>query len=132
MLSKTSACVVNALIELAKLPKGERVGVGIIAKRIKAPQNYLSKMFQGLASKGLLDSQKGIQGGFCFKKDPNKVSLYEIVEPIDNMAVWSGCALSLKKCSEKSPCAVHNKWKVIKEAYLDFLRNTSIASLAKV
>ena len=46
MLSKTSAQVINALVELAKLPEGECKGAKNIAKKIKATQNYLGKMLK--------------------------------------------------------------------------------------
>ena len=129
MLSKTSTLVINALVELAKLPKGEREGAGSVAKRIKAPQNYLSKLLQNLAVCGLLDSQRGLHGGFQLTKNPKNISLFDIVDPIDDVAAWSGCALGLKKCSDANPCAVHPRWKVVKETYLDFLKDTTIADL---
>ncbi|MCH8219341.1 MAG: hypothetical protein IH892_21510 [Planctomycetes bacterium] len=46
MLSKTSKSVVNALVELAKLPAGSYEGASSIAKRIGAPKNYLGKLLQ--------------------------------------------------------------------------------------
>ena len=60
MITKSSKQVINALIELAKLNDGEWLGVGVIASRIKAPQNYLGKMLQGLVPTGLVISQKGL------------------------------------------------------------------------
>lgn len=129
MLSKTSTFVINAMVELAKLPKNERKGAGSLAKKIKAPRNYLSKLLQSLATRGFLSSKRGLNGGFQLNKNPNNIKLYEIVEPIDNVTLWSGCALGLKKCSDTNPCAVHDRWKVIKEAYIDFLQNTTIADL---
>ncbi len=105
------------------------MGAGAIAQKIRAPQNYLSKLLQAQASRGILTSQRGLHGGFQFKKSPKKITLYDIVEPIDNVTIWSGCALGLKKCSDVHPCAVHDKWKQVKSVYMDFLRNTTIQDL---
>ncbi|MCB9771543.1 MAG: Rrf2 family transcriptional regulator [Candidatus Omnitrophica bacterium] len=131
MLTKTSKQVINALVKLAKLEEGEWLGVGAIAQQIKVPQNYLGKMLQSFVVAGLVVSQKGLGGGFRLAKDPKEISLFDVVEPIENVDVWSGCALGLKKCSDKNPCAVHFKWKTVKEQYLSFLKNTTIASLDK-
>lgn len=131
MLSKTSTQVINALVELARLPEGESEGAKTIAKRIKAPQNYLGKMLQNLANKKIVISQKGKGGGFRLGKHPKKISLYDIVEPFDNVSLWSECALGLKKCSDTSPCAVHHEWKNVREVYYNFLKKTSIADLLK-
>lgn len=129
MLSKTSTIVINAVVELARLPKGKRAGAVHIAKTIKAPRNYLGKLLKSLAQRGLLTSQKGLNGGFQLNKKPEKIKLYDIVEPIDNVSLWQGCALGMKKCEDKNPCAVHHKWKHVKSKYMDFLENTTIADL---
>lgn len=131
MLTKTSKQVINALVKLAKLEEGEWLGVGAIAQQIKVPQNYLGKMLQSFVVAGLVVSQKGLGGGFRLAKDPKEISLFDVVEPIENVDVWSGCALGLKKCSDKNACAVHFKWKSVKEQYLSFLKKTTIASLVK-
>lgn len=131
MLSKTSTQVVNAFIELAKLAPGEYEGAVSIARKIKAPENYLGKMLQNFAARGLVVSRKGFGGGFCLGRDPKKIRLYDIVQPIDNVKVWSECALGLKQCSDTSPCVVHYGWKKVRETYYEFLKNTSIDDLVK-
>ncbi|MBF0491042.1 MAG: Rrf2 family transcriptional regulator [Candidatus Omnitrophica bacterium] len=57
MINKTSLQTIKALVELAKLEPGQSEGISHIARRIKAPQNYLAKVFQGLVSEGLVISQ---------------------------------------------------------------------------
>lgn len=131
MLSKTSTQVINALIELAKLPEGAWEGAGSIARKIKAPRNYLGKMLQSLCAEKILVSQRGLGGGFRFNKDPKKTTLYEVVEPFDKVSLWCECALGLKKCCDTSPCAVHHHWKVVRNVYYDFLRKTKIADLVR-
>ncbi|MBP9855170.1 MAG: Rrf2 family transcriptional regulator [Candidatus Omnitrophica bacterium] len=131
MLTKTSKQVINALVELAKLKEDEWLGVGAIAQRTKAPQNYLGKMLQNFASTGLVVSQKGLGGGFRLARSPEKITLFDVVEPIENVSVWTGCALGMKKCSDVNPCAVHYQWKTVKNQYLNFLKKTTIANLIK-
>jgi len=119
------------MVELAKLPTDECEGAVSIAKRIMAPQNYLGKLLQNLANNGLVISQKGKGGGFRLAKDPKKITLYDIVEPLENISQWSNCALGLKKCSEITPCVVHNQWKCVKDTYIKFLKETKLSKLAK-
>ena len=63
---------------------------------------------------------------------PQKISLYEVVEPLENVTLWLECALGLKKCSDTTPCAVHHRWKVVRNTYYDFLKTTSIADFLKI
>ena len=131
MLSKTSIQLINALVELARLEDGKFEGAGSIAKKINAPQNYLGKMLQTLVQRKIVVSQKGLGGGFRLGKDPEKLFLYEVVEPIEKVSSWSECALGLKKCSDHSPCPVHDRWKKVRNQYYDFLKKTSVGDLVK-
>ena len=131
MLSKTSTFLINALVELAKLPAGHYEGASSIAAKIEAPKNYLGKLLQTLCARKVVASQKGTGGGFRLGMDPAAITLYDIVEPIDNIAGWDRCALGLQACSETDPCPVHDQWRVIKEAYLGFLKTTTVADLVR-
>ena len=119
------------MVELAKLPEGQYAGAKSIAIKIKAPQNYLGKMLQNLANQKMVTSQKGLGGGFRLNRDPKKIALYDVVEPIDNVSLWKECILGLKKCSDSNPCTAHHGWKRVRENYYKFLKNTSIADLVK-
>ncbi len=130
MISKTGIHATLALALLAKLKPGEFVGASRIADEIGAPRNYLGKLLKLLAEQGLLQSQKGFGGGFRLAVSPEKIKLYDVVEPIDRVSKWKGCFLGRKKCNEKEPCAVHGRWSKIREEYLSFLKETTIAELA--
>ncbi|MDP2653169.1 MAG: Rrf2 family transcriptional regulator [Candidatus Omnitrophota bacterium] len=131
MLSKTSLQVIKALAELARLPDDKWEGAASIAKKIRAPQNYLGKVLQGLCNEGLVESQKGFGGGFRLARPPQKISLYDIMEPIEGVSRWDGCFMGKKQCSDNAPCAVHSRWSSVRESYLAFLKATTLEDLAK-
>ena len=131
MISKTGIHATLALTSLAALPKGEFAGAGSIAKEIGAPQNYLGKLLNNLVTAGLVESQKGFRGGFRLTKPAGKITVYDIIEPIDHVSRWSNCFLGGGTCSETSPCAVHHRWKKVREQYLTFLKETTLADLAR-
>jgi Rrf2 family protein len=119
------------VVALAKLPDDTFAGAARIAKEIGAPQNYLGKLLQSLAHEGLVESQKGLGGGFRLARDPQRISLLDVVEPIEHISRWSGCILGRPECSEADPCAVHDRWKNVRNAYLQLLQGTTIAQLVK-
>lgn len=131
MISKTGIHAAVAMTVMAQLKPGEFAGAAQIAKEIGAPQNYLGKLLNTLASEGLLQSQKGYGGGFRLAKPAKKISLFDVVEPIDRVSRWGGCFLGRGKCREDAPCAVHHRWKKIREDYLEFLRSTSVDDLVE-
>jgi Rrf2 family protein len=117
------------MVALAQLPEGNYAGAGRIAQEIGAPQNYLGKLLQNLARVGLVQSQKGLGGGFRLAQDPRTISLFDVVDPIEHISRWSGCILGRGECSDEAPCAIHERWKKVRHAYLQMLRQTTIAEL---
>ncbi len=131
MISKTGIHAALAMTFMAGLKPGEFAGAAQIAKEIGAPQNYLGKLLNTLSNAGLLQSQKGYGGGFRLAKPAKRISLFDVIEPIDRVSRWGGCFMGRNKCREDNPCAVHHRWKKIREDYLDFLRTTSIDDLVE-
>ncbi len=130
MISKTAIHAAQALTVLARLQPGEFAGAVNIAREIGAPQNYLGKLLKILAEAGLLESQKGFGGGFRLAREPKKISLYDVVEPLEKVSRWSDCFLRGGHCTAGKPCAVHTRWKKVREEYLQFLRQTTLFDLA--
>ena len=128
MISKTATHALNAMAVLAEQPD-EFQGAASVAERIGAPQNYLGKLLQGLIRSGLVSSQKGMGGGFRLARAPEAISLFDIVEPVDHVSRWEGCFLGRESCSSDEPCALHEKWAIIRDAYLNTLRETTLADL---
>jgi len=115
---------------LAQDPEQRYHGAGEIAKAIDAPANYLGKMLQTLARQGVLISQKGLGGGFKLARDPHEITLYEVVEGIDDLSRLSGCFLGRSKCSTDNPCPLHRQWGRIRGGYLAMLNDYTLADLA--
>jgi Rrf2 family iron-sulfur cluster assembly transcriptional regulator len=129
MISRTGIHALAALTRMATLKNGEFAGAADIAREIGAPQNYLGKLLKALAGNGLLVSQKGYNGGFRLARPADDISLFDVIEPIDKVSRWGNCFMSSGTCSENEPCAVHGRWKRIREDYLGFLHETSIADV---
>ncbi|MDX9973298.1 MAG: Rrf2 family transcriptional regulator [FCB group bacterium] len=129
MISKTALQAIRAMSLLAELPEGTYEGAGAIAEKIGARGNYLGKLLQAFTHEGLVISQKGLGGGFRLAKRPEDISLFDIVDPIEQVSRWQGCFMGRPKCSGDHPCAVHNRWKEVRDSYLEFLRETSVADL---
>ena len=131
MITRTGVHAVTALTALAEIPRGEYAGAGEVAEAIGAPRNYLGKLLKILADDGLVESQKGKGGGFRLARDAATISVFDVVEPIERVSRWSGCFLGRGRCSDKQPCAVHQRWAAVRDVYLAFLKQTTIADLVK-
>ena len=131
MLSKTAIHALRAMTALAELPAHAFAGAAEVADAIGAPPNYLGKLLKSLAEEGLVQSQKGKGGGFRLARTPARITVLDVVEPIDHIGRWRGCFLGRSRCSDHSPCAVHVRWAAIRDQYLAFLKHTTLADLAR-
>ena len=130
MMSKTAVHALKAVVALAELPENGFEGAAGLARRIGAPQNYLGKLLQTLARAGVVESQRGLGGGFRLAKSAQRIRLLDVVEPIDHVSRWAGCLMGRTFCSEESPCAMHDGWAKVREAYLTMLEGRTVADLA--
>jgi Rrf2 family protein len=130
MLTRTGLHAVRAVVALARLPEGVYAGAASVAQSIGAPQNYLGKLLRSLADEGLVESQKGLGGGFRLARDPHAISLFDVVEPIEHVSRWSGCVLGQDECADHVGCPIHEQWKKVRSSYLHMLTHTTIADLA--
>jgi len=85
MLSITSKSpyAVLALAELAQSSGADPVPIAELARRRDVPVQFLEQLFAVLRRAGVINSQRGVKGGYQFARDPSTVSVLEVVELLD-------------------------------------------------
>ncbi len=73
---------VKALLDLSLQPKYKPVSVRAIATRQDIPAPYLEKLLIEMRRAGLVESIRGVQGGYKLARSPVKISLGEILEAV--------------------------------------------------
>lgn len=129
MLSRSCVHAIRAVVVLASLPPGAYCGTSAIAESTGAPRNYLGKLLLQLSRRGIVESQKGLGGGFRLAQSPDKISLHNVVESIEDVSRWEDCAFGGRECSDVTPCPLHHRWGAVRTAYMSLLMNTSVAEL---
>ena len=54
-----------------------------VAEARGIPLHFLEQLFAGLRRAGVLQSQRGVKGGYSFRRAPSEVSILEVVETVD-------------------------------------------------
>jgi Rrf2 family protein len=129
MLSRSCVHAIRAVVVLAGLPPDAYCGTTAIAESTGAPRNYLGKLLLQLSRRGLVESQKGLGGGFRLAMSPDRITLHDVVESIEDVTRWKECAFGGKQCTDETPCPLHDRWGAVRTAYLSLLKDTSIAEL---
>ena len=127
VFSKTCEYAIRAVLFVAhKTAAGGRVGIKEIAVGIDSPEPFLAKILQDLSRKGIIQSAKGPNGGFYLDDAALRRPIKDVVEAVDGDAIFTGCALGLKQCSETDPCPLHDQFKAIRSDINHLLQKTEI------
>jgi Rrf2 family protein len=131
IFSRQCEYALQAVSYLALQPAGKKTSIKDLARKLHIPYHFLAKILQNLTYKKLLVSQKGPSGGFALALNPDKITLFHIVEAIDGAGFSNTCVMGFPECSGKSPCAVHNQWAKMREGIYSMLVSENIAEMAK-
>ncbi len=129
MVSRTEEYALRAAVCLARRYGEGTVRARDMAKATGIPANYLSKILHQLALAGVVVSERGRAGGFTLAAPPSTVALATVVAPFEPQVQRTRCLLGLPQCSDSNPCGAHERWRVIKEATLKFLSDTTLADV---
>ncbi len=73
---------VKALLDLSLQPRSDPVSVRAIAARQDIPAPYLEKLLIEMRRAGLVESIRGVQGGYKLARSPAQISLGEILAAV--------------------------------------------------
>jgi Rrf2 family cysteine metabolism transcriptional repressor len=82
-ITSKSPYAVRALAELARSGNAGPVPIGEIARRRDIPVQFLEGLFATLRRAGILQSQRGVKGGYSFGKPPEDVTVLDVVEALE-------------------------------------------------
>lgn len=133
MLTRTGEYALRALVYLAQREADLPISVPRIAEDLDIPQKYLSAILSDLVREGILTSARGRGGGFGLVRPARRIQLSEVLWPFEPMlhAERSPCPFGNPVCNDDEPCAGHKHWKPIKQAYAEFLSNTSLEDVSQ-
>ncbi|UCC63446.1 MAG: Rrf2 family transcriptional regulator [Anaerolineae bacterium] len=128
-LTRGSDYAMRGMIYLAKQPRGQICLVSDVAEAQGVPESYLAKIFQDLSRSGLVISHRGAKGGFALARDPDRITLRQVIEAVEGPIALSPCLDERVGCELSEVCEVHL---VLAEAQAQLLRVLDGAALQDV
>lgn len=101
-----------------------------IAQAVSLPAPTTAKVLKVLQRAGLLDSTRGLCGGYSLSCDPQHVSVAEIVEAFEGPLGLTDCAVAEHiSCDSHDTCALGAAWPAINHAVVGVLSTITLADL---
>ncbi len=130
-LTSKGRYAVMALADLASFDKGDPVSLRDISLRQNISLIYLEQIFLKLKKHNIVNSIRGINGGYILTKEPSKIKLAEIFNAVDEKVKTVKCKKESKKgCNGKSvKCITHDLWDEL-EIYINtFFEKKNLSDL---
>ena len=128
MFSQTQEYALRAVICLASHSKDGPLGNAFIAEKTAVPASYLSKVMQELTRNGILQSKRGVGGGFVLDHSPDELTVLQVINAVDPLRRIHSCPLGLKTHGENL-CPMHARLDSAMRLVEDALRNSTITEL---
>ncbi|MHC4398124.1 MAG: RrF2 family transcriptional regulator [Planctomycetota bacterium] len=86
-LSRGVSYALQAALQLAEMQREMPVPCSQLASEGKMPERFLLQILRNLVAHGILDSVRGVDGGYTLERSPTDVSLLEVIEAIEGPLV---------------------------------------------
>lgn len=102
-----------------------------LARETHLPLPTVSKVLKALARGGLLESQRGLHGGYTLSRDASEISLADILTAIEGPVSLTQCNEPHgRQCPQEPRCPVTDNWKSINLVVRQALSNITLAEMA--
>ena len=120
------------LSHIARSPEWRTRCVRDIAAETHLPVPTVSKLLKSLTRSGLLVSQRGVKGGYSLARQPEDISVAQIINALDGPIAITDCSGDPNgRCELERLCAVRNNWRRINLAIRDALEGLTLAEMAR-
>lgn len=103
----------------------------LIAKRTALSITTVSKLSKLLSDYGLLQSHKGVNGGYERVKPIAAMTLADVIQAIDGPIAMTQCSHAQPSCTQLAHCEAKHNWQLINDLILSVFENITLENFAK-
>lgn len=100
-----------------------------IAERQGVSAKYLWQLINPLKLTGLVNSTRGAHGGYVLGKEPERISLKEILQILEGPLCLVDCVDSPSLCERAPSCISREIWEEASKGMQQMLENTTLATM---
>jgi len=123
-----------AMIKLANEYGKGAIMIGAIARSENIPQRFLENILLELKNLGFLGSKLGKSGGYFLLKNPEEVTLSDIVRHFEGTIAMLSCVSEkayqpCEFCKEETLCKIRSTFKAVRDSTFAILNKTTLKDL---
>ena len=114
-----------------------RAGQGPVAARElseleRLPHDYVEQILLRLRRAGIVDSVRGAKGGYLLAREPQAVSVKDVIEASEHVTFEVNCDLhpvDPARCSPDASCSIRPVWRILERRINELLSGITLADL---
>lgn len=132
-LSTKSRYGLRALFDMAYHSGTLPAQIKDISRRQAISPRYLEQIFQNLKKAGLLNSRRGPQGGYVLAKEPEDITVRDIVLAVEGKIALVDCTDEAceKTCEFDNHCVTQVIWKEATRRLHDYFQSINLQDLCE-
>lgn len=120
----------RAVLYLARARKDKLIPTNEIARGQNIPSSFLAKIIGQLSIAGLLYTTRGAHGGVRLAREPQNITMLEVIEAIDGPIQLNVCAHLEGLCCLEDTCSIQAVWGKAQKELVTKLKNTNFGQLS--
>jgi Rrf2 family iron-sulfur cluster assembly transcriptional regulator len=129
-LSTKGRYAVTAMLDLALNAGQGPVTLSDISENQGISLSYLEQLFAALRSKNLVRGVRGPGGGYYLGKDPDEISIADIICAVDEWVEFTRCG-GRQNCRNGQKCLTHSLWDHLSDEIFGFLSQISLRDVVE-
>lgn len=130
-LGKMTDYGVGLMTRLARINAPTPLNARELAERSGVPLPTVSKILKLLCQEELLISQRGVGGGYSLARQPEEITLAEMVDALEGPLSLTDCASEGNcNCEYQTDCGLQNHWVGINRKLQATLESVTLAEMA--
>ena len=102
-----------------------------LAERIGLPVPIVSKILKTFVRGGLLESERGVKGGYRLIRLPEEISVSDIIEALEGPIALTVCSEDSElDCEHENCCPMRSNWQIINDRIKKTFDSITLAEMA--
>jgi Rrf2 family protein len=122
----------RAILQIAQGYGGDPVPISAIAESQEISGKYLEQVVGTLRKAELIDSRKGVRGGYILARPPADINLWEIISALDAHTALVDCVDDPDTCDRSDACLTRTIWSLLSVKMKEFWSNFTLQDLVAI
>ena len=130
-LSREADYSLLAMMYIAAQPEGRLAYRREIAAHYNIPSEFLAKVLQKLSRHGLVRSYRGMNGGYVLGREPDRITLTDVIEAVDGPVSLVDCQCGDRACEQEEVCTVQSALAGVRQEIRSLLDDVSLGDMRR-